>query len=247
MPAEGLFDMHCHIVPFVDDGADSREEAFKIFQMEYQQGVRYIIATPHFRVQMFEKPLSEVRRQFALLKTLGRRVAPDLKLYLGCEFHSNMEMVEMLKNGVVTTMAGSHYVLTEFSQGDSASYIKERVYALLTNGYLPILAHIERYSCLRNDISLVRELTDIGAHMQVNADSLVGREGFGVRRYCNRLLDEGLIDFVGSDCHGTEHRPTHIGEAYDWLVKKAGSQEANRIFIDNPTDILIDAMNRYEF
>ena len=132
MPDKGLFDIHCHIVPSVDDGASSAEEAYKMLQMEYKQGVRNIIATPHYRLQMFETPIETVEHQFLVLKQLARKVAPDLHVYLGCEFHSNMEMVEMLRNGEVHTMAGSRYVLTEFSGSTKASYIRERLYSLLS-------------------------------------------------------------------------------------------------------------------
>ena len=122
MPDKGLFDIHCHIVPSVDDGASSAEEAYKMLQMEYRQGVRNIIATPHYRLQMFETPIKTVEHQFLVLKQLARKVAPDLHVYLGCEFHSNMEMVEMLRSGKVHTMVGSRYVLTEFSKHKSKLY-----------------------------------------------------------------------------------------------------------------------------
>ena len=95
MPDKGLFDIHCHIVPSVDDGASSAEEAYKMLQMDYRQGVRNIIATPHYRLQMFETPIETVEHQFLVLRQLARKVAPDLHVYLGCDFHSNMEMVEM--------------------------------------------------------------------------------------------------------------------------------------------------------
>ena len=165
MPDKGLFDIHCHIVPSVDDGASSAEEAYKMLQMEYRQGVRNIIATPHYRLQMFETPIETVEHQFLVLRQLARKVAPDLHVYLGCEFHSNMEMVEMLRSGEVHTMVGSRYVLTEFSGSTKASYIRERLYSLLSHGYKPIVAHIERYECMRKDIGFVEEMAVLGALM----------------------------------------------------------------------------------
>src|SRR5699024_535127 len=111
MPEKGLFDIHCHIIPSVDDGADTREEAVRMLRMEYRQGVRKIIATPHFRRRMFETPLEQIKEQFEILKEDAAGVAGDLELYLGCEFHTNMEMVEMLRTGQIMTMAGSRYVL----------------------------------------------------------------------------------------------------------------------------------------
>ena len=244
MPDKGLFDIHCHIVPSVDDGASSAEEAYKMLQMEYRQGVRNIIATPHYRLQMFETPIETVEHQFLVLRQLARKVAPDLHVYLGCEFHSNMEMVEMLRSGEVHTMVGSRYVLTEFSGSTKASYIRERLYSLLSHGYKPIVAHIERYECMRKDIGFVEEMADLGALMQVNADSIIGKDGFGTKRYCKKLMNQDLLSFVGSDCHGTKERISRIGEAYDYVSKKEGDSYANQLFIRNPQKIIADAQRR---
>ena len=229
MPDKGLFDIHCHIVPSVDDGASSAEEAYKMLQMEYRQG---------------ETPIKTVEHQFLVLKQLARKVAPDLHVYLGCEFHSNMEMVEMLRSGEVHTMVGSRYVLTEFSGSTKASYIRERLYSLLSHGYKPIVAHIERYECMRKDIGFVEEMADLGALMQVNADSIIGKDGFGTKRYCKKLMKQDLLSFVGSDCHGTKERISRIGEAYDYVSKKEGDSYANQLFIRNPQKIIADAQRR---
>ena len=225
MPDKGLFDIHCHIVPSVDDGASSAEEAYKM-------------------LQMFETPIETVEHQFLVLRQLARKVAPDLHVYLGCEFHSNMEMVEMLRSGEVHTMVGSRYVLTEFSGSTKASYIRERLYSLLSHGYKPIVAHIERYECMRKDIGFVEEMADLGALMQVNADSIIGKDGFGTKRYCKKLMKQDLLSFVGSDCHGTKERISRIGEAYDYVSKKEGDSYANQLFIRNPQKIIADAQRR---
>lgn len=244
MPDEGLFDIHCHIVPSVDDGAGSLEEALKILQMQYDQGVRTIFCTPHFRKKMFETPLSEIREQFKRLREAAWEMNQELRLYLGCEFHANMEMVPLLRAGKIATLAGSRYVLTEFSGSSEASYIRERLYSLLSHGYKPIVAHIERYECMRKDIDLVEDMIDMGALMQVNADSIIGKEGFGTKRYCSRLLKAGDIHFVGSDCHGSTERVSRIGEAYDYVSRKEGEEYAKNIFITNPKKILMDSKNR---
>ena len=85
-----------------------------------------------------------------------------MRLYLGCELHSSMDMVECLKKGRRLTLAGSRYVLVEFSNGDEKNYIEERVRSLLMNGFIPIIAHVERYKATRNDIGFLTELKDMG-------------------------------------------------------------------------------------
>lgn len=98
-------------------------------------------------------------------------------------------------------MAGSRYVLTEFSASTEEKYIRDRIYELLSSGYKPIVAHIERYKCMK-DIELVEYLVNKGAYMQVNADSVIGKNGHGVKKYCGKLLEDELVQFIGSDCHG---------------------------------------------
>lgn len=238
MSGEGIFDIHCHIVPGVDDGAADIKETRKLLQMEYDQGVRNIILTPHFRFQMFETPLEKVKRQFELAEGIAAEISGDLHLYLGCEFHANMEMLPMLREKKISTMAGSRYVLVEFSHNSEESYIRERLSAMLSGGYKPIVAHIERYEATRTDFDFVEELVDMGAHMQVNADSIVGKDGFFTKRYCRKLMKNDLLQFVGSDCHDSRKRVSRIGEAYQTVSKKMGRAYAEQLFIRNPQKIV---------
>ena len=127
MSIKGIYDIHCHIVPGVDDGATDIGETVKLLRMEYEQGVRTVIATPHFRFRMFETPVEKVKEQFRLVEKAASEISPDLHVYLGCEFHANMEMLPMLREQKVMTMAGSRYVLTEFSHNSEESYIRERL------------------------------------------------------------------------------------------------------------------------
>ena len=246
MSREGIYDMHCHMVPGVDDGASDYEVTKKLLRMEYDQGVRGIIVTPHFRFRMFEAPVDRIKKQFLLVKQAAGEIGDDLRVYLGCEFHANMEMPRMLRSGEVSTMAESRYVLAEFSESSEASYIRERVYTLLSNGYKPIVAHIERYEATRSDVGFVEELTDMGAYMQINADSIIGKEGFSIKRYCRKLMKYDLISYVGSDCHNLSDRKPHMREAYDYVRKKMGEAYADHLFINNPQKILEDAKKRKE-
>lgn len=206
--------------------------------MEYEQGVRTVIATPHFRFRMFETPAEKVREQFRLVEKAASEISPDLHVYLGCEFHANMEMLPMLREQKVMTMAGSRYVLIEFSHNSEESYIRERLGALLSGGYKPIMAHIERYEITRNSLDFVEELADMGVYMQINADSITGKDGFFTKRYCNKIMKDGLLHFVGSDCHNSAKRSSRIGEAYRMVSAKFGQDYADELFIHNPAEIL---------
>ena len=133
MLEEGIFDIHCHIVPGVDDGAADIEETRKLLEMEYKQGVRIIILTPHFRFRMFETPLEKVQRQFRLSEEAAADISKDLHLYLGCEFHANMEMLPMLREKKVN----EELLIKLDSTGD---YLKRarNTYNLVGLGNLPM-------------------------------------------------------------------------------------------------------------
>ena len=110
---KGLYDIHTHIIPHVDDGADTIEITKKILQMEYNDGMRTIFATSHFRRRMFETPMEKIRQQYLQVQQAAKEIAPDLRLILGCEFHANLDMVETLNAGKRPTMGDTRFVMTD--------------------------------------------------------------------------------------------------------------------------------------
>ena len=235
---KGLYDIHCHILPGVDDGARNMEESLWMLNKEYQEGVRHVILTPHFRYDMFEPHMNIVTRQFMQLRRAAMNIGDEgMRLYLGCELHSSMDMVECLKKGRRLTLAGSRYVLVEFSNGDEKNYIEERVRSLLMNGFIPIIAHVERYKATRNDIGFLTELKDMGAHIQVNADTISGQDGFGAKTFARKVMKHGLLDFVGSDGHRKTERIPEIGKCVAKMEKTMGGEYVKKIFIKKPRKI----------
>lgn len=235
---KGLYDIHCHILPGVDDGARNIEESLWMLNKEYKEGVRHVILTPHFRYDMFEPHMNIVTRQFMQLRREAMNIGKEgMRLYLGCELHSSMDMVECLKKGRRLTLAGSRYVLVEFSSEDEKSYIEERIRNLLMNGYIPIIAHVERYKATRNDIGFLMELKQMGAYIQINADTISGQEGFGARAFAKKVMKQGILDFVGSDGHRKNERTPEIGRCVAKMEKTMGSEYVKNIFIRNPRKI----------
>ena len=210
-------------------------------KMQHEDGVRKIIITPHYRRRMFETPAKKVHEQFLKLQEAAKKEYPDMSLYLGCELHSNMDLQDILEKRKYVTMAGSSYVLLEFSEGDSAQHIRERVYNVLSCGYEPIIAHVERYQATVKSVGFSSDLVDMGARLQVNVESILGKYTWGAKRYCRKLMKEDLLSFVGSDSHNTKTRIPNIGAGAAYVSKKMGEAYANRIFHDNPLEILRDA------
>ena len=233
-----IVDIHCHLIPGVDDGAKSYEMALAIIQKEYNEGVRAIILTPHFRRKMFEPDERLVYENYRKLKSMVKEQIPDLKLYLGCEFHASMGMVERINKNPYLCMAGTNYVLIEFSEADEVDYIRERIRAVQMSGYRPIIAHAERYPNLMKQFDMLRELADMGIWIQVNADSILGKEGWRTKRLCKKMMKENLIHLVGSDAHNLTDRTSDLGKCADFVLKKEGVDYAEELFITNPMRII---------
>lgn len=235
---EGIFDIHCHILPGVDDGSVSMEETRKLLKLEYEAGVRSIIFTPHFRRRMFEPDMERVMESFRQTKEEAAKMYSDLQLYLGCEFHANSEMQDILKRGERPTMAGSKYVLTEFKEPAEYGYIRERTRTLQSSGFRPIIAHAERIDCLKKDAEKIEELVEAGVRIQINADSIIGAEGFTIKRFCKKLMKLDLIHFVGTDAHNTHDRVPNMGKCAAYLEKKMGEEYTRWLLIENPRKII---------
>ena len=166
-----LVDIHCHILPGVDDGATDMETSKAMIREAYKQGVRYMIATPHYRPEMFEPSMSKVISVYRKMRTYAAKIGIDLRL--GCEYYRNDQIIYHLDNKLRPTMLGGKYVLTEFSTNDSFITIRNCIYELIVRGYHPIIAHVERYFCCQ-ELEKILELRTLGAKIQVNADAVLG-------------------------------------------------------------------------
>ena len=231
-----LYDIHSHILPGVDDGAKNMDIALALIEKEIDAGVETIILTPHFRKEMFEPDMEDIWNAYDEL--LYETRYKNIRLYLGCEFHANMEMVETLDNDLRPTLADSRYVLTEFAHNSTRAFMKERADALLMSGYRPIIAHIERYRATRKDFDLIEDLIEMGCEVQVNADAIIGRDGLGAQRFCKKLMQEDMLHYVGSDTHNLRGRAPHLGECCEYLKKHMGRLYTSRIMRDNPSKIV---------
>ena len=231
-----LYDIHCHILPGVDDGAKNMDIALALIEKEIEAGVETIILTPHFRKEMFEPDMEDIWNAYDEL--LYETRYKNIRLYLGCEFHANMEMVETLDNDLRTTLSDSRYVLNEFAHNSTRAFMKERADALLMSGYRPIIAHIERYRATRKDFDLIEDLIEMGCEVQVNADAIIGRDGLGAQRFCKKLMQEDMLHYVGSDTHNLRGRAPHLGECCEYLKKHMGRLYTSRIMRDNPSKIV---------
>lgn len=233
-----LTDIHIHLLPGVDDGAGSREEALAVLKTAASQNIRRMIVTPHFHPGRYTVTAKEIYSSLSELQELCEKEKLPLTLYAGQECYYYSELADQLDNGAVLTMAGSRYVLVEFDPFAPFSMISGGVRGLLQRGYLPILAHFERYECLRNEDYLLR-LKEHGVKLQMNFDTIRIPDRLFKKNIWRRLAKEGMVDYFGSDCHGTEFRPLQTEEACKWLEKNLDEDLLKRIFQKNIQNILV--------
>lgn len=231
-----MIDIHTHLLFGVDDGPASYEDSVSMLKRAKEQGVDAMILTPHYRHGMFAYPKEKIEANFQRLLEPARRIG--LELYLGTEHHVNSMTIEYIETGRVHTLADTQYVLAEYKHDTEYEYILKTVREMLRNGYIPIIAHIERYMCMHGDIDGVDHLRNVGAMIQVNANAILGMEGFKAKGFTKKLLKYGYVDFVGSDSHDLKKRANNLGKCSDYLYKKYDSTYVDCILERNARKIL---------
>lgn len=236
-------DIHNHGLYGVDDGAETFEESVAMLEDAYRQQVEAIVLTPHYRHGMFAYPKEEIEEHFLKLREAAESIG--IRVFLGCEYHVNSRVVEALHAERCHSLADGDYVLTEYAYETEYSYIMQYTQQLLSNGYVPVIAHVERYQCLLKKPKLCCELSDMGVMIQMNADSVLGLDGKATERFCKKMLKNEWADIIASDAHGMKERASHMAECYQHVEKKYGEHYANRLFYRNPKKSFRMFMNKF--
>lgn len=231
-------DIHSHILPGVDDGSDSLEMSMDMLRMAAQDGVTHIILTPHNKP--WHRPMDNagMAKKISLLQDKANQEQMNLKLFAGSELYYRSGLSEELEQGLAETLANSQYVLVEFEPSADYDYIRNGVYALLMGGYYPIIAHTERYKNVCSKLARVAELIDMGCFIQVNAGSIMGKYGFGVKQLTRKMLKQCLVHFVATDAHDPVKRPPCLSSCAEYIGKKYGQENRHRLFYDHPACVL---------
>ena len=169
-----LIDIHTHILYGVDDGAKDINDSMGLLDEEREQGVDQVILTPHYGPKFGHPDTEVLRKKFEAIREKAYKYYPEIQLYLGSELYYQQGTVSDLKQGKALTMNGTRYVLVEFATSDAYSHIYRAVQDFVYAGYIPILAHVERYKAVFGHVDKIVELVETGAYIQINAESLIG-------------------------------------------------------------------------
>lgn len=234
-----IIDIHSHILYKVDDGADSIETSLELLKMEWEQGAAIVIFTPHFDIGECMPGRDKIQAHYEKLKAETAKILPEMKLYLGNEIMACNDMVEMLDEGRLFTLADTKYVLIEFYPTVQYPVMERYLRDLLNGGYIPIVAHCERYKCLRSpfkgiNYNNIGHLIEMGAYMQVNASSIFGQD----RKFVTKLIDNDMLHFVASDAHNTRTRSVFWNKCIHQLEKEYSDEYIEWLLIENPQKVL---------
>ena len=250
-----LTDIHCHIIPGVDDGSPDIEASLKMVGSAYDEGIRRMIATPHFGII---NPLYDPEKVRANYDALVEAVAgsyPDMKIYLGNELFVAPGYSDGLRDGMSNTLNGSNYVLVEFPDDADYDLIYHEFRRIMLNGYSPIFAHAERYMHAYRNLKGLKSIRDQGVLIQVNSSSIEsGRKepsalkkllgmtdpGWHVENFVHDMLRSGLVDFVATDCHDLPGRQPRMRAAVKKMIELIGEEASRKILVDNPMLLIED-------
>lgn len=240
-PRRGMVDLHTHVLPGIDDGADTLAEAAAMCRRAAAEGAEVVVATPHLRHAAF---WNGDRGQLEdLLAQLADELAGEVEVVLGGEVALNSESIEelyALPGGDLPTLAGSRYVLVELDWHGLGPDVSEVVYELGLRGLVPVIAHPERVRWLAGDLDLLESLVERGALLQLTAMSLTGEIGRRTQVLSESLLEAGLVHFVASDAHDLRVRPPGLLRAAAAVAARFGDETVRRLFVDNPRAVVDD-------
>lgn len=234
--------MHSHILFGVDDGAKTIDDSMNLIRDEVNKGVNHIILTPHYKKRLCNTNLQIIYDNFKLLKNSVEAENLNVELFLGNEVYLDLNYYETIWNDSFYTLAGSDYILIEFSMINIPRNIPEVCYEARVKGYFPVIAHVERYEILYDNNQLIKNILNEGAHFQVNAFAVINKEDKESHKFVNFLLKNELVSFVASDVHNMDARGFYMDEAYKTVKKQCSEAYADKIFKLNQQNII---MNKY--
>ena len=237
---EGYIDLHTHILPEMDDGAESLEEALAMASLAASHGTAVIACTSHANgPRAFGRHDTE---DFLcgcddLQWELDQARIP-LRLVPGMEIYAGPEALEMIEEGVFIPLGESDYYLIEFPFDESPDQMIDTVLQISAAGHRMLIAHPERYYRIQEDPAAAGRLREAGALLQCNGGSLIGQFGSTAARAANQLLAEQQYTIIGSDAHGMRRRTTDLARVYRYITEHYGRETADRLMKGNPQRIL---------
>jgi protein-tyrosine phosphatase len=236
-----MIDLHCHLLPGVDDGARDLEEALAMARLAAADGIRAIVATPHVMNGLYHHTREELQAHFTRLKEYLDAQGLPLALYLGADIHLSPGLIQNLERQELPALNNQRYLLLELPAFALPSALHEILFGLRARGFIPIITHPERNAAIQKNPEQAAELSRFGALFQVTAMSLTGEFGKVVQACAAALLEKGLVQVLATDAHSREGRPPILSAGVRAAEKLIGKDAALRLVTAHPERVLAGA------
>lgn len=236
-----LIDLHCHLLPGIDDGAADLAMSLAMARMASKDGIRTIACTPHIYPGLYENNAPGIRKAIATLQAELNRQKIPLRLVEGADVHLQPDLVDGIRAGRIPTLARSRYLLLEPPHHVAPPNFEASVFQLAVSGFVPVITHPERLTWIEDHYAIFERLAQSGVWMQLTSGSLTGRFGRRPKYWSERMLDEGLVDILATDSHHPVKRPPLLREGYEAAAARVGAEEARHMVVTRPNGIVTNA------
>lgn len=236
-----MIDLHCHILPGIDDGAPDLESALQMARMAVADGITVVACTPHIYPGLYENDARGIGEAIAAFQAELAHRDIALALVCGADVHMVPGLPDAIGEGRVPTLAGSRYLLLEPPHHVAPPRFRESIFDLMVTGCIPVITHPERLTWIEDHYELFVDVVHAGAWLQLTAGSLTGRFGKRCRYWSDRLLDEGLVHVIATDAHDPRRRPPLLAEGFAAAVDRVGAEHATHMVFTRPQGIVADS------
>lgn len=236
-----MIDLHCHLLPAIDDGAANTAVALEMARMAVADGIDTVFCTPHIYPGLYENDAASIRQGVVVFQQTLNDAGIALNLSSGADAHLVPDLLSRLRADQVPTLGGSRYFLLEPPHHVAPPRFEEHVFGLIAAGYVPLITHPERLTWIEGHHDAFRRLAERGAWLQITAGSLTGRFGGEARYWGERLLDEGCVHVLATDAHSANGRPPLLAEGREAAARWVGAVEAQLLVQGRPSAVLANA------
>jgi protein-tyrosine phosphatase len=233
-----LIDLHCHLLPQIDDGSRSLAESLEMASLAVADGISVIACTPHILPGLYDNKGPRIRAAIAELQGVLDKQNLKLTLATGADVHIAPDILDGIGSGRILSLSESRYFLLEPPQAIVPPRFEEYIFKLVGAGYVPIITHPERLGWSDIDYGIFERIVRLGAWTQLTGGSLLGQFGRRAQALAERMLEDGLAHILASDAHNTSSRPPLLSEALEAAAEWIGEEEAWHLVSTRPAGIL---------
>jgi protein-tyrosine phosphatase len=233
-----MIDLHCHILPGIDDGAANLGVSLRMAQASVADGVSVVVCTPHILPGLYHNAGPQIASAVQHLQDALEQEGIPLRLVVGADVHMVPDLVAGLRSGRIPSIAGSRYVLVEPPHHTAPPQLESFFFRLLVEGFVPILTHPERLNWLQHRYEVIRQLVRAGVWMQITSASLTGAFGRDAQCWAHRMLDDGCVHILATDAHDTHRRPPDLSHGRDVAAARVGIEEADHLVLTRPLGVI---------